>query len=75
MCCYIPKEGAYGISARICGHIQHAGQAATRALDGRSSTVFAGQTLQLAYRAGLRGLDTSVHLGERQAAPERHGWA
>ena len=29
-------------------------------------------TRQFAHRAGLRRLDTSVHLGERHATPERH---
>src|SRR3546814_6198393 len=33
--CYIPEEGAYAISARICGRIQHVGLAATWALYGR----------------------------------------
>src|SRR3546814_21076160 len=35
MDCYIPEEGAYAISARICGRIQHVGLAATWALYGR----------------------------------------
>ena len=44
MCCYIPSERAYVISARISGHIRHARQTTAWSPDGRSSSVFAGDT-------------------------------
>lgn len=56
--------GGHGISAEGRGGIGGGRGWGTWALVGGRCPAFAGRSLQLAYRAGVSGMDTAVHPGQ-----------